>query len=146
MGADIRGGRGRKRKADCPLAPPTPSISRPSSVTGLPTPPATCRCGIKAYRRDGRIRYIRAKSNHPANGGIPCAKGSVDIMTENSPASLSKPLTRVGHLRSGGFQEIEWGEAMLTFAAWLGHIRATDLHKFAFVTRRNPKPGWMPGR
>ncbi|MBI2978834.1 MAG: molybdopterin oxidoreductase family protein [Rhodospirillales bacterium] len=104
-----------------------------------------CRCGIKVYLQDGRIRYIQGNPNHPVNRGVLCAKGSAGIMTHNSPARLSKPLKRVGPRGSGEFEEIEWEEAMLTAAAWLGHIRATDPKKLAFFTGRDQSQaftGW----
>ena len=96
-----------------------------------------CRCGIKVYLQDGRIRYIQGNPNHPVNRGVLCAKGSAGIMTHNSPARLSKPLKRIGPRGSGEFEEIEWEEAMLTATAWLGHIRATDPKKLAFFTGRD---------
>ena len=104
-----------------------------------------CRCGIKVYLQDGRIRYIQGNPNHPVNRGVLCAKGSAGIMTHNSPARLSKPLKRIGPRGSGEFEEIEWEEAMLTAAAWLGHIRATDPKKLAFFTGRDQSQaftGW----
>jgi len=55
-----------------------------------------CRCGIKVYLRDGRIRYIEGNRDHPVNKGVLCGKGSAGIMQHYSPARLSKPLLRVG--------------------------------------------------
>jgi sulfite dehydrogenase (quinone) subunit SoeA len=44
-----------------------------------------CRCGIKVYLKDGRIRYIEGNRNHPVNKGVLCAKGSAGIMQHYSP-------------------------------------------------------------
>ena len=55
-----------------------------------------CRCGIKVHLRDGAIRFIEGNRDHPVNHGVLCAKGAAGIMTQNSPARLTKPLKRVG--------------------------------------------------
>src|SRR5512144_984382 len=70
-----------------------------------------CRCGIKVHLRDGRVRYIEGNRAHPVNQGVLCAKGSAGIMTQYSPARLTKPLVRVGARGAGEFREVEWGEA-----------------------------------
>ena len=71
-----------------------------------------CRCGIKVHLKDGKIRYIQGNKDHPVNKGVLCAKGSAGIMTQYSPAKLTKPLKRVGERGSGEFEEIEWDEAL----------------------------------
>ena len=78
-----------------------------------------CRCGIKVHLQDGSIRYIQGNRDHPVNKGVLCAKGSAGIMTQYSPAKLTKPLKRVGPRGSGEFEEIEWEEAMETASDWL---------------------------
>ena len=55
-----------------------------------------CRCGIKVWVKDGRIRYIQGNREHPVNQGVLCAKGASGIMQHYSPARLRKPLLRVG--------------------------------------------------
>lgn len=104
-----------------------------------------CRCGIKVYLQDGTIRYIQGNRDHPVNKGVLCAKGSAGIMTQNSPAKLTKPLKRVGPRGSGEFKEIEWEEAMETASDWLSRIRTTDPRKLAFFTGRDQSQaltGW----
>ena len=104
-----------------------------------------CRCGIKVHLQDGSIRYIQGNRDHPVNKGVLCAKGSAGIMTQNSPAKLTKPLKRVGPRGSGEFEEIEWEEAMETASGWLSRIRATDPKKLAFFTGRDQSQaltGW----
>ena len=104
-----------------------------------------CRCGIKVHLLDGTIRYIQGNRDHPVNKGVLCAKGSAGIMTQNSPAKLTKPLKRVGPRGSGEFEEIEWEEAMETASDWLSRIRATDPKKLAFFTGRDQSQaltGW----
>jgi len=39
-----------------------------------------CRCGIKVYLKDGKVRYIEGNRDHPVNKGILCGKGSADKM------------------------------------------------------------------
>jgi anaerobic selenocysteine-containing dehydrogenase len=96
-----------------------------------------CRCGIKVHLRDGRIRYIEGNKDHPINRGVLCGKGSAGIMTQYSPARLTKPLLRVGERGNPEFREIEWEEALTIATAWLGHIRASDPRKLAFFTGRD---------
>lgn len=104
-----------------------------------------CRCGIKVHLRDGAIRYIEGNRAHPVNRGVLCAKGSAGIMTQYSPARLTKPLLRVGERGAGEFKEIEWDEAMALATEWLGNIRSTDPRKLAFFTGRDQSQaltGW----
>jgi sulfite dehydrogenase (quinone) subunit SoeA len=104
-----------------------------------------CRCGIKVHLKDGRIRYIEGNKNHPVNRGVLCAKGSAGIMTQYSPAKLTKPLLRVGERGQAEFKEIEWDEALALATTWLGDIRAADPRKLAFFTGRDQSQsltGW----
>src|SRR6476661_8305275 len=78
-----------------------------------------CRCGIKVWLADGRIRYIQGNPSHPVNKGVLCAKGAAGIMQHYSPARLNKPLLRVGERGSGEFKEIEWDEALQLATDWL---------------------------
>ena len=96
-----------------------------------------CRCGIKVHLRDGAIRYIEGNRAHPVNRGVLCAKGSAGIMTQYSPARLTKPLKRVGERGAGEFQEIEWDEAMTLATEWLGNVRTSDPRKLSFFTGRD---------
>jgi anaerobic selenocysteine-containing dehydrogenase len=104
-----------------------------------------CRCGIKVHLKDGKIRYIQGNRDHPVNKGVLCAKGSAGIMTQYSPAKLTKPLKRVGERGSGEFEEIEWDEALEIATGWLSKIRQTDPRKLAFFTGRDQSQsltGW----
>jgi anaerobic selenocysteine-containing dehydrogenase len=104
-----------------------------------------CRCGIRVYLKDGRIRFIEGNPDHPTNRGVLCAKGSAGIMNHYSPARLTKPLLRVGERGSGEFKEIEWSEAMELATSWLGKVRETDPKRLAFFTGRDQSQsltGW----
>jgi anaerobic selenocysteine-containing dehydrogenase len=104
-----------------------------------------CRCGIKVYLENGRIRYIQGNRDHPVNRGVLCAKGSAGIMQQYSPARLNKPLKRTGPRGSGEFVEIEWDEALDIATEWLGAIRRTDPSRLAFFTGRDQSQaltGW----
>ncbi|QWP78281.1 molybdopterin oxidoreductase family protein [Lysobacter sp. K5869] len=104
-----------------------------------------CRCGIKVWLADGRIRYIQGNPEHPVNQGVLCAKGSAGIMQHYSPARLSKPLLRVGERGRGEFREIEWDEALSLAAGWLGAIRERNPDELAFFTGRDQSQaltGW----
>ena len=104
-----------------------------------------CRCGIKVYLKDGRVRYIEGNRDHPVNKGVLCAKGAAGIMQHRSPARLSEPLLRVGPRGSGTFRAIAWEEALLTATQWLGDVRSRDPRKLAFFTGRDQSQaltGW----
>ena len=104
-----------------------------------------CRCGIKVWLKDGKIRYIQGNPAHPVNRGVLCAKGSAGIMQHYSPARLSKPLLRVGERGNGEFKEIEWDEALSIATGWLGDIRKRNPDELAFFTGRDQSQaltGW----
>ncbi len=104
-----------------------------------------CRCGLRVYLKDGKVRYLQGNPDHPVNQGVLCGKGSAGIMQHYSPARLQKPLKRVGPRGSGEFEEIEWEEALSLATEWLGNIRKTDPRKLAFFTGRDQSQsltGW----
>ncbi len=104
-----------------------------------------CRCGLKVWLKDGRIRYLQGNPDHPVNRGVLCAKGSAGIMQHYSPARLSKPLLRVGERGSGEFREIEWEEALQIATGWLAPIRERNPDELAFFTGRDQSQaltGW----
>lgn len=104
-----------------------------------------CRCGIKVWLTDGKIRYIQGNPEHPVNQGVLCAKGSAGIMQHYSPARLSKPLLRVGERGAGEFREIEWEQALEIAAGWLAPIRERNPDELAFFTGRDQSQaltGW----
>ncbi len=104
-----------------------------------------CRCGIKVWLKDGKIRYIQGNPAHPVNQGVLCAKGAAGIMQHYSPARLSKPLLRVGERGSGEFKEIEWNEALSIATGWLKPIRERNPDQLAFFTGRDQSQaltGW----
>ncbi|MCF6293044.1 MAG: dihydroorotase [Robiginitomaculum sp.] len=104
-----------------------------------------CRCGIKVHLKEGKVRYIEGNPDHPINKGVLCAKGSAGIMTQYSPAKLTKPLLRVGERGEGKFKEIEWDEALALAEKWLGDAKAKDPSRLAFFTGRDQSQsltGW----
>ncbi|MFC5579134.1 molybdopterin oxidoreductase family protein [Lysobacter niabensis] len=104
-----------------------------------------CRCGIKVWLADGRIRYIQGNPAHPVNKGVLCAKGSAGIMQHYSPARLDKPLLRVGERGKAEFREIEWDEALEIATSWLAPIRERNPDQLAFFTGRDQSQaltGW----
>lgn len=104
-----------------------------------------CRCGIRVYLKDGRVRYIEGNPDHPVNKGVLCAKGSAGIMNHTSPGRLHKPLKRIGERGEGRFQEIEWDEALAIAGDWLGEVRRSDPKRLAFFTGRDQSQsltGW----
>ena len=129
--------------------PPEPAIdTSPSPGDEVKTTTCymcACRCGIKVWLRDGRVRYIQGNPDHPVNQGVLCAKGSAGIMQHYSPARLDKPLLRVGERGSGEFREIEWDEAFQIATDWLAPIRERNPDELAFFTGRDQSQaltGW----
>ncbi len=96
-----------------------------------------CRCGIKVHLQDGSIRYIQGNRDHPVNKGVLCAKGSAGIMTQNSPAKLTKPLKRVGPRGSGEFEEM-WA------ACYWDVIKNINLEKKVFRISNPTLPDEIP--
>ncbi len=104
-----------------------------------------CRCGIKVYLKNGKVRYIEGNRDHPVNRGVLCGKGSAGIMQHTAPSRLRSPLLRVGERGSGEFREISWDEALRLATDWLGEIRQKDPRKLAFFTGRDQSQaltGW----
>jgi len=104
-----------------------------------------CRCGIRVFMKDGKVRYIEGNRDHPVNRGVLCGKGSAGIMQHYSPARLRAPLLRVGERGSGDFKEISWDEALGLATQWLGEVRQKDPRKLAFFTGRDQSQsltGW----
>ena len=104
-----------------------------------------CRCGIKVWLQDGKVRYIQGNPEHPVNKGVLCAKGSAGIMQHYSPARLDKPLLRVGERGKAEFREIEWEEALEIATSWLAPIKERNPDELAFFTGRDQSQaltGW----
>ncbi|HJZ31142.1 MAG TPA: molybdopterin oxidoreductase family protein [Hyphomicrobiaceae bacterium] len=96
-----------------------------------------CRCGIRVFLKDGKVRYIEGNRDHPVNRGVLCGKGSAGIMQHYSPARLTTPLLRVGPRGAGDFKAISWDEALALASQWLGDVRRSDPRKLAFFTGRD---------
>ncbi|GJM08125.1 MAG: formate dehydrogenase [Lysobacteraceae bacterium] len=104
-----------------------------------------CRCGIRVWLKDGKVRYIQGNPDHPVNKGVICAKGSAGIKHLYSPARLTQPLRRVGPRGSGQFETITWEQALQQAEDWLRPIRERDPNKLAFFTGRDQSQaltGW----
>ncbi|MDX2258113.1 MAG: molybdopterin oxidoreductase family protein [Hyphomicrobiaceae bacterium] len=104
-----------------------------------------CRCGIRVFLKDGKVRYIEGNRDHPVNKGVICGKGSAGIMQHYSPARLTAPLLRVGPRGSGDFKEISWDEALTLATQWMGDVRAKDPKRLALFTGRDQSQsltGW----
>jgi sulfite dehydrogenase (quinone) subunit SoeA len=130
-----------------PMSAPAPELS-PSPGDQLKTTTCymcACRCGIKVWLKEGRIRYIEGNPAHPVNRGVICAKGAAGPMQHYSPARLAKPLLRVGERGAGEFREIEWEEALAIAQGWLAPLRQRNPDGLAFFTGRDQSQaltGW----
>src|SRR5688572_6731373 len=122
-----------------------PSPSPGDAVHATTCYMCACRCGIKGWTLDGRIRYIQGNPDHPVNRGVLCAKGSAGIMQHYSPPPLTRPLLRTGERGKGEFKETRWDEAMEIATSWLAPIRARNPDELAFFTGRDQSQaltGW----
>ena len=131
-----------------PTREPSIALSTPVGDTCKTTTcyMCACRCGIKVYLRNGKVRYIEGNRDHPVNKGVLCGKGSAGIMQHYSPARLKTPLKRVGPRGSGEFAEITWEEALGLATGWLGDVRRKDPSRLAFFTGRDQSQaltGWF---
>jgi anaerobic selenocysteine-containing dehydrogenase len=141
----------RRSRGETPLmltGEPKIALSQPVGDTVKTTTcyMCACRCGIKVYLRNGKVRYIEGNRDHPVNKGVLCGKGSAGIMQHYSPARLKAPLKRVGPRGSGEFEEISWDEAMDLATQWLGEVRQKDPSRLAFFTGRDQSQaltGWF---
>ena len=122
-----------------------PSPSPGDAVHATTCYMCACRCGIKVWTLDGRIRYIQGNPDHPVNRGVLCAKGSAGLMQHYSPARLTRPMLRVGERGKGEFKEIGWDEALALATSWLAPVRARNPDGLAFFTGRDQSQaltGW----
>ncbi|UHQ20277.1 molybdopterin oxidoreductase family protein [Lysobacter sp. KIS68-7] len=122
-----------------------PSPSPGDAVHATTCYMCACRCGIKVWTLDGRIRYIQGNPDHPVNRGVLCAKGSAGLMQHYSPARLTRPMLRVGERGKGEFKEISWEEALELATSWLAPVRANNPDGLAFFTGRDQSQaltGW----
>jgi anaerobic selenocysteine-containing dehydrogenase len=81
-----------------------------------------CRCGIRVYLKDGKVRYIEGNRDHPVNKGVLCGKGSAGIMQHYSPARLTAPLKRVGRAAPATSGDL-LGRGAWPRDRWLGEVR-----------------------
>jgi len=61
-----------------PIGEPKIALSQPVGDTVKTTTcyMCACRCGIKVYLKNGKVRYIEGNRDHPVNKGVLCGKGS----------------------------------------------------------------------
>jgi len=134
-------------EARAPLDEPDVPLSSPigDEVKTTTCYMCACRCGIRVYLKDGRVRYIEGNRDHPVNRGVICGKGAAGIMQHNARSRLRSPLLRVGPRGSGEYKEIGWEEALGIATGWLARVRTTDPKKLAFFTGRDQSQsltGW----
>jgi anaerobic selenocysteine-containing dehydrogenase len=131
-----------------PLREPQISLSEPAAdeIKTTTCYMCACRCGIRVYLKNGKVRYIEGNRDHPVNRGVICGKGAAGIKQHYSPARLWAPLKRVGPRGSGEFTEITWDEALETAVGWLSEVRERDPSRFALFTGRDQSQaltGWF---
>ncbi len=69
---------------------------------------------------------VQGNPDHPATGGVLCAKVSKYAERTHHKERLLYPLKRVGPKGLGQFQRVSWDEALADIAARLQHIAAED--------------------
>jgi anaerobic selenocysteine-containing dehydrogenase len=104
-----------------------------------------CRCGIRVFLKDGKVRYIEGNRDHPVNKGVLCGKGAAGIMQHYSPARLQAPLLRVGPARLGRLPRDLLGRGLGACDRMAGRCARDRPQKLAFFTGRDQSQsltGW----
>lgn len=74
-------------------------------------------CGLHVKTREARAIKLEGNPEHPVNEGTLCARGQAGLQALYNPDRIGKPLARNA---AGGFDEIEWDDAIARLAAKLG--------------------------
>jgi len=77
-------------------------------------------CGLYINTADGKITGLDYMNEHPVNEGALCPKGNASLDIVYHPDRLLYPMQRM----KGGFERIEWTEALNVVAVNLNRIRA----------------------
>ena len=70
------------------------------------------KCGIRAHKKDGRVRAITGNPDHPLSRGKLCPRGTGALGMLYDPDRLSVPLIREGERGEDRFREATWEEAL----------------------------------
>jgi anaerobic selenocysteine-containing dehydrogenase len=101
-------------------------------VETLPTTLGACphdcpdTCALVTTVRQGVAIKVQGNPDHPATGGVLCAKVSKYAERTHHPERLLQPLRRVGPKGSGQFQPVGWDEALADIAQRLQTLAALD--------------------
>ncbi len=115
-----------------------PAILNTAPITGQPDTHGTHQvrgacphdcpdtCALVTTVDNGVAVKVQGNPDHPATGGVLCAKVSKYAERTHHADRLLYPLKRVGPKGSGQFQRVSWDEALADIAARLQHIAAED--------------------
>src|SRR5437588_678560 len=79
QGFDQRHAGNAKRREPLPATPEPRvdlSINPADEIKTTTCYMCACRCGIRVFLKDGKVRYIEGNRDHPVNKGVLCGKGS----------------------------------------------------------------------
>jgi len=83
-------------------------------------------CSLLTTVSQGRAVQVKGNPDHPATGGVLCAKVSKYAERTHHPGRLLQPLRRLGPKGSGQFEPVSWDMALADIAQRLQAIAADD--------------------
>ena len=83
-------------------------------------------CALLTTVKNGIAIKVAGNPDHPATGGVLCAKVARYAERTHHPERLLHPLKRVGPKGSGQFVQVSWAEALADIAARLRAVAAVD--------------------
>jgi len=83
-------------------------------------------CALITTVENGVAIKVQGNPDHPATGGVLCAKVSKYAERTHHADRLLYPLKRVGPKGSGQFERVSWDEALADIARRLGEVAADD--------------------
>lgn len=100
-------------------------------------------CGLRAFVKDGKVRYLEGNPLDPNSRGRMCAKGQAGVQQIYDPDRVKNPLERVGERGSGKWRDISWDEAMQKISSRLRRLRDSGHpEQFVFYSGRNMQAGY----
>lgn len=109
----------------------------PGTASWYPTVCQQCPagCGILVKVREGRAKKIEGNPDYPVNMGKTCARGQAGLQLLYNPDRVQGPMKLAGPRGSGGYQPIDWDEALNLVADRLKRLqREGQPDKFIFLT------------
>ena len=110
-----------------PVASPLNSVAGGTVVRGACPHDCPDTCALLTTVENGVAIRVQGNPDHPATGGVLCAKVAKYAERTHHPERLTQPLRRVGPKGQGArFEPVGWDDALADIAARLQAIAARD--------------------